>query len=256
VGDALRPLILIPYYRPLEGDEWDSFDALAKHLGRYDWALIGPKRLGFDSRSLDWVETPSTYWNAGPDGRRGYNPLMCARGLYDALADYSHVLVYQLDAIVFSDRLAEFAALPLDYIGAPHRNAEGTQFVAGGGNGGFSLRRISAFRETLDGMVPWPGIESYYQHVGTGEDLFWSEQARRANPDFRPAELRDQLRFAWECDPGLAWLLNERELPMGAHGYARHSPEFWANLGGVRALAGLPARPVPGTAPPASPPPP
>lgn len=210
-----------------------SLAAANRHLHDYDWFSFGPVRR-FVKHGSRHLETPSSYWNQLPDGRRGYSPLMCAPGLYRQLDAYSHVLVYQPDAVVFSDDLPEFCALPYDYLGAPNKDLEPVL------NGGLSLRRVDAFLAVLDGMAEWPSIASYYRHVGMNEDLFWSGVT-----GIRVAPAEVALGFAWETDPAWWWLGNGRALPMGAHAWERHSPEFWANLGGVRKLA-LPEAPAAG----------
>lgn len=46
---------------------------------------------------------------------------MLSAEFYDRFAAYEYVLIYQLDAFVFADRLAEFCQMGYDYIGAPVR---------------------------------------------------------------------------------------------------------------------------------------
>lgn len=237
-------LVLIPVFRAPAGFDDTAWAAAHEHLKRYDWATFGPVRNA--PRGFARLETPADYWHQGDDGRQGYNPLMLARGLWEQIpARYSHVLVYQLDAIVFRDDLLSFVG-PYDYIGAPNlediaagREQQGASLIL---NGGLSLRRLEAMREILDGLQRWPAVSSYYQHIGCNEDVFWSDRAPRISDQYRVAPLDVALGFAWEADPIYAWLLEERRWPFGAHGYMRHSPEFWAGHGGVRRLAGLPDR--------------
>ena len=42
--------------------------------------------------------------------------------LYSRFEKYEYMLIYQLDAFVFSDRLMEFVEAGYDYIGAPLNN--------------------------------------------------------------------------------------------------------------------------------------
>jgi hypothetical protein len=100
-------------------------------------------------------------------GVRAYNRLMCSSAFYEKFADYEFVLIYQLDAMVFRDELLSWCSLDFDYIGAPWPNGRETKvsLIPGAvrmakatgyrvfnpcvqaivGNGGLSLRRISAF---------------------------------------------------------------------------------------------------------------
>ena len=83
---------------------------------------------------------------------------------YQRFRRFEYILIYQLDAFVFSDRLEEFCRLGYDYIGAPwplgdgnkHNEelvVEGNHFLTVG-NGGFSLRRVQACIDAL-----WKNIE-------------------------------------------------------------------------------------------------
>lgn len=230
--------VLIPTYQArLDFYGQVAMEAAHEHLHAYDWLTFGPKRR-YVRHGAGHIETPSTYWDVGDDGRQGYNPLMLARGLYEQLTDYTHVLVYQPDAIVFSDAL--YAHTAYDYIGAPNlsdiaagRSQQGATLIL---NGGLSLRRVQACLRVLDGLAKWPTVESYYQHIACNEDVFWSDRAPLIER-FRVAPLERALEFAWETDPAYAFLLNHRALPFGAHGYMRHSLEFWDNLGGIIPLA-------------------
>lgn len=246
----MNAAVLIPSYQEyLDESGVLSLLAAQKHLSDYDWYTFGPVRR-YTRHGAPHLWTPPDLWNAGDDGRRGYSPLMLSRGLYRQLWEkhYSHVLVYQPDAIVFHGDLDLFAAY--DYIGAPHQidlvSGLGTPdamgvFATQGGNGGLSLRNLDACMRVLDGMPEWLNISSYYTHISMNEDVWWSYQARKQLPSFRVAPLDQAVRFAWETDPALCWLLNKHQLPLGAHGWERHSPEFWENLGGATNLAlGLP----------------
>lgn len=263
-----NPLVLIPYYEPppLRGARLLSLRAAVMHLWDYDWAFMGPYGVAPTVTGKDTIhiDTPRDLWNAGPDGRRGYNPLMVSRGLYDQIESlgYTHVLVYHPDAVVFSDQLSAWCAAPLDYVGAPHRAEDAGDFtryaldpmgafIVKGCGGGLVLRNVRACLRVLHGMPPWLNIDSYYRHIGINEDLFWSFQAPEADPTFRVATLDDSLRFAWQGDPALCYVLNRWKLPMGAHSWERNSPEFWLGLGGISSLVGLEDSPrAPEQAPP------
>jgi hypothetical protein len=80
----------------------------------------------------------------------GYNAFMLSKHFYEQFAEYTYMLIYQLDAYVFSDELEFWCGQQYDYIGAPWLKEGET----GGnpvlksipvGNGGFSLRRVAKF---------------------------------------------------------------------------------------------------------------
>ena len=51
--------------------------------------------------------------------RRSYSDYVLSSEFYDTFKAYDYMLLYQLDAFVFEDRLMEFWELKYDYIGAP-----------------------------------------------------------------------------------------------------------------------------------------
>ena len=48
-----------------------------------------------------------------------YNQMMLMQGFYELFEKYTYILIYQLDAFVFSDQLSEMCKYGYDYIGAP-----------------------------------------------------------------------------------------------------------------------------------------
>jgi hypothetical protein len=212
-----RCAIVVPHYRPsLTDDEWFSLGQLVEHLGT-DIHLVRPVSIPFN---LPYVVTPAV---VVPDryfdtARRGYSALFYSRGLYEsfAAAGYTHVLIYQLDALVFAPRLAEFLDGEYDYIGAPHARSAPVPV----GQGGFSLRRLDAFLEVLAGRARWVDPDAYWRDVGMAEDYFWSLAVKTA-------PLEAAIRFAWETEPRHWYERARRELPFGCHAWRRYDPEFW-----------------------------
>ena len=72
--------------------------------------------------------------------------------LYNQFSHYDYMLLYQLDAFAFSNRLLEFCKMGYDYIGAPvERYAKDWKAVGCNiGNGGFSLRKIASMIRILE----------------------------------------------------------------------------------------------------------
>jgi hypothetical protein len=161
---------------------------------------------------------------------QGYNRLMLSRTFYGAFASFRHVLIHQLDALVFSDRLAEWCSRDYDYVGPPW--FEPVSLGELGiptllpvrnrciGNGGFSLRKVKAFRRVLFWLAPVAG------RWQANEDLFWSLVAANYDPFFRVPSFRDALSFGFETRPRECFDLLGR-LPFGCHGWARYDVAFW-----------------------------
>ncbi|GHV73371.1 hypothetical protein AGMMS49940_06730 [Spirochaetia bacterium] len=81
---------------------------------------------------------------------------MLSKQYYERFAGYEYMLIYQLDAYVFSDQLVQWCDQRYDYIGAPWLDAQDTgenpafQQPFSVGNGGFSLRRVQTFQSYCD----------------------------------------------------------------------------------------------------------
>ncbi len=148
--------------------------------------------------------------------------------------------MYQLDALVFSDRLLEFCAGDYDYIGAPWVGVRWLERPAVG-NGGFSLRRVPSFLRVLEShryllggpdrhpgaLDPrrWPDAIGYRR--GGASDIFWSFDAPRRHPWFRVAPVAAALRFAFEVSPRDCLELTGGEVPFGCRAWARYGRAFW-----------------------------
>jgi hypothetical protein len=96
----------------------------------------------------------------------GYNSLLLSRNFYSSFSEYEYMLIYQLDAFVFSDLLIEWCNKKYDYIGAPwlidRGLSKGLDFHERPvGNGGFSLRKISTFRESFSRKIQFIGFLQY-----------------------------------------------------------------------------------------------
>jgi hypothetical protein len=141
--------IVIPVYREkLTADENISVRHLLQFLGKYDIYLVAPEGLapplpGFDVKrfSREFFRNTVTY-----------SALLLSREFYEAFNDYSFILIYQLDALVFSDQLMQWCERSWHYIGAPWINSAAADFVdePAVGNGGFSLRKVESFLRVIN----------------------------------------------------------------------------------------------------------
>jgi hypothetical protein len=188
-----------------------------------------------------------------------YDTLMLNPDFYHRFDSYEYILVYQLDAYVFSNELETWCNKHYDYIGAPW-------FVNGemsrdSGNGGFSLRRIESFlsvlsmngkmfnsvKQIFERYMPgwgkplrlplsvihyftsWNTLQGYFANPYIHEDIFFSTWARKFCDSFTVADSKDSIAFSFEAYPEKMFLLNGSRLPFGCHGYAKHNPKFWRN---------------------------
>jgi hypothetical protein len=234
--------VVIPVYRSqMTSYEEISFDRCLKVLGHYPIILMAPHGLDL-----------TNYLRAAPkaEARRlaashfenvqSYSRLMLNKSFYDRFVDYRYILLYQLDAFVFSDQLSDWCARGFDYIGAPWIDMPEMQQLASEtgpirrafpgwakrlnttvGNGGFSLRKVRKFRLWLSAMGSkareWP----------YNEDAFWGLYAASFHPLFKVPRFEQALKFAFELNPAKCFEVNNHELPFGCHAWEKYDIDFW-----------------------------
>lgn len=136
-----------------------------------------------------------------------YNELMLSPFFYESLKDYDYMLLVQLDAWIFEDKLEYFINLDYDYVGGlhyiPHVNGKMVN-----GNGGFCLRKVDAFIEASR------NIKKDLSNKQDWEDIlysYWYKDKLNIAPD------EISLKFGWQQDPQLNYEKNDRKLPFGCH---------------------------------------
>ncbi|MCS7092181.1 MAG: hypothetical protein NZM26_02420 [Patescibacteria group bacterium] len=219
-----------------------------------------PKR-GWDD--FEPIEINQIWGSYGKTTIQSYNKLLCSEFFYQIFHNYDFILIAQLDTYIFHNQIGQFTNKNYDYWGAPwfmdlyltypylrdlisppifprlwHRIRRKyfpstiRRYV---GNGGLSLRRVSAFIEAC----------RKYQHVYekfevrirnwaqlgydiSYEDNFWCLFfPKMAAGIIRIAPWREALQFSFETAPSLAYRLNGNNLPFGTHAWFKHEKEFW-----------------------------
>lgn len=234
----IRVAVVIPLYRDhLDPLEIISLKRCLEVLSAHDIVVVAPNRLKrsaiFDRYQLRQIIFIDDKWLASIDS---YNKLMLSRYFYQLFAGYDYILIHQLDAFVFSDRLLEFCRLGYDYLGAPWiKGCPVTRFVYRGagvinkvlpflnryylffvGNGGFSLRKVSSFLAVIEklrfNLMAWK----------SNEDAFWAYCGEKRGclrlPDVQVAQ-----DFAVEEGVDLA---AAARLPFGCHAWPKFQLEF------------------------------
>ncbi|MCP9627209.1 hypothetical protein NML43_08935 [Rhodopseudomonas palustris] len=256
---AVNPVVVVPVYKEnTETEAQTSLRHLRRFLGRYRLVLAKPAHLAW---SVDGLEN-EVFPDESFQSLHGYNRLLLSTSFYRRFAQHSHVLIYQLDALAFRDELIEWCETDYDYIGAswyPHLIekyiGEPWPFAkVGAGNGGFSLRRVSAFithlekrRSTLrhafdrllDGNFDaasrlWRHRRhltpsNYVQHKMLAEDVYWGVFAPLIDPSFRVAPVEVANRFSFEYDPNFLLQQSGGRIPFGCHAWYRFEDAraFW-----------------------------
>jgi hypothetical protein len=154
--------VVVPGYARAEftNDENISFRHLEYYLGSYDKFLVVPKSLEIKREGYGIKRFPDMYFGSAIANTR----LMLSKEFYETFVDYQYILLYQLDALVFSDQLLEWCESDLDYIGAPWLKCDDSPWVsiARVGNGGLSLRKIESFLKVLNSDRYWIDPEVYW----------------------------------------------------------------------------------------------
>lgn len=257
-------VVPLPTGRALTIDEAVSLRHIEHHLGRYDRFFLAPEEMAVEhSPGFRVQRFPAEFFGSAV----AHNTLLLRRRFYQAFHGYRFILICHLDALVLSDQLTEWCERDFDYIGAPWFACRHTRWLEewgrtfGVGNGGFSLRKIDAFLRVLDSkhrdMEPdaywrnyisdkprhvrifgfwrrWLKHLSIFNNVRwslyrhrVSEDLFWSFEATRFDPDFRVAPVEEALRFAWETEPRRCFDMTGGAIPFGCHAWPRYDRAFW-----------------------------
>lgn len=118
----MRIVIVIPVYKPiLSADEEHSLRQCISVLGNYQVTLVCPDGLNVSeySKVAGRELRCETFQPSFFENIDGYNRLMMSRMFYERFSGYDYMLIYQLDAWVFSDELTEWCLKGYDYVGAP-----------------------------------------------------------------------------------------------------------------------------------------
>lgn len=179
--DAGQVAIVVPGYNRAQftADEEISFRHLEHFLGRYDKFLVVPQSLEIERKGFHIQRFADSYFGSAIANAR----LMLSPTFYEAFRKYRYILIYQLDALVFSDQLLEWCATDLDYIGAPWLQCADSPWVGRPrvGNGGFSLRKVPSFLSVLTSDKYWIDPDVYWERIAAGRPWYarWAHRPRK-----------------------------------------------------------------------------
>jgi hypothetical protein len=259
---SVAVVLTLSHKTSYSADEEYAFRHVRHYLARYDkYVLIPQSHQAFYPGFLP-KRFPDRYFGSA----RAHGSLLLSEQFYRAFADYEFILVHHLDALAFSDRLADWCQAGYDYIGAPWLISPDTPHITESkvGNGGFSLRRVSSFLRVLSSQEYFVDPDEYWRryaarsgpiqrllnmprkflkrltafndvrwHVrwalrdDVHEDRFWSEFATKYEPSFRIAPVDVAMRFAFEAEPRACFERIGRRMPFGAHRWQRFDRSFF-----------------------------
>lgn len=225
--------IVIPIYKTnLNGNEKISLFRCIEVFQHREIIFVYPE--GLDITVYKQVEVKANFISFEADYFKSvekYSLLLNLSLFYKPFLDYQYILIYQLDAYVFSDQLDYWMDKQYDYIGAPWINASWIKelgwlgkWVYPVGNGGFSLRRVKKFYYSSKLLYP---IVRWLWRKKWNEDFFWTSFAHRVIPGFNIPTVDIALQFAFEQKPSYCFKKNNSILPMGCHAWEKYEPEFW-----------------------------
>jgi len=249
------------FYKPnFSPEELISLKHSKKFMGGHDKYFLVPDNISIETKKYikmgyHFVKVPSKYFT----DRITYNELLLSESFYQIFSKYKYILIYQLDALVFSSQLIKWCNSGYDYVAAPwFKTIIGTLshkkgLPASGGNGGFSLRNVQKSLEVLKKVNSqvkrssnyllirkiwffWAAITSKSHkkwlcapadNYPFNEDGFWALEAPKYLSNYKVAPFKVALNFAFERFPRKCFDLNERKIPFGCHAWEKYDKEFW-----------------------------
>ena len=262
--DRVAVVIPLSHRTTYTADEAVAFRHVRHYLQRYPKYVVVPRSHRPSYPGFRSARFPDRYFGSPS----AHGALLLSERFYRAFEHYEYILICHLDALVLSHDLGTWCDRGYDYIGAPWLLSPDTPHIteAKVGNGGFSLRRVSAFlrvlrsrhyfvepeeywrqycaRSTLAArLANWPrrylkrllALNDVRWHVrwalrgGVHEDRFWAEFATHYDPRFHIAPVDVAMHFAFEAEPRRCF---ERigQLPLGAHRWQKFDRAFFEPL--------------------------
>jgi hypothetical protein len=250
--------VVIPFYK----DKITAHEAIAlqqcfKVLAGHPIIAIKPNHLALSKQVTSYPFTEVISFDDGFfKGIEGYNKLMLSPVFYKTFLGYEFILIYQLDAFVFEDKLKYWCQQRFDYIGAPwlkdcdhpdmikaiksnikyfihtrnnvHENGEPSkyQYENKVGNGGLSLRRVEKIYNTC--VIREAEIANYLIKGGHhyNEDRYLCVEINRKRKTLKIPGYKKGVKFAFEMAPQRALRLNNNQLPFGCHAWDLNL-DFW-----------------------------
>ncbi len=226
-------VVVIPVYKEtLSVTERVSLTQAVRVLGDYDICFLAPVSLDISSFCMEKDIRVERFDDCYFASQNTYSEMMLLPELYERFQDYDYMLLYQLDAFVFSDRLAEFCAMGYDYIAAPNMNWGGHWHDIGCsvGVGGLSLRKIdSAIRVCRAREYVFqkkPAVWTKNEFLAW-EDLFFAFCSKLPEMDYHVPDFHTALDFAVTCDLGHAYQKMPKWMPFGCHQWDKCDYWHW-----------------------------
>ena len=227
-----RVVIVVPIYRKeLNRCETMSLERLFSILKNNKIVFVAPKRMKSEIGNIFWGREVEYFDDVWFVNRQSYSRFCLDGDLYKRFEDFDYMLIHQLDAFIFYDKLAYFCNLNYDYFGAPHswlsedeiskvaKSDEGFYV----GNGGLSLRNIRKCRNVIGikkRIEERIGIEGYFDNA---EDSFFTYCGLCEDIDFRIPSVSEAVFFSIQGDVDFFRLKKKLngKIPFGTHAWTK-----------------------------------
>ena len=272
----IKVSIVIPVYKEqMSVDERLSFVQCLKILKNYPVTIVTHFQLNTKiysdlalkyNKFIDFEYFNKEYF----DSIQAYNRLLYSRDFYARFVQNEYILIYQLDGFVFRDELDDWCKKGFDYIGAPwlihygRGKYENSHQLYKVGNGGVSLRRISAFLERFDKRMPLSVFPFYVKNIRKKrmkimiiktikllfllilsqktveyclqyltedvipEDCFWADALSNTKLAFKTPDVITGAHFCFEKASTYLYQMINNQLPFACHAYKKYEYEsFW-----------------------------
>jgi hypothetical protein len=260
--------ICIPIYkRVILETELISLKQCFKILNGFDTFFITHKKLDHSqydeicskyNSKIKYKYFPDKYFR----NINGYNSLLLKKEFYFSFLEYKYILIYQLDAFIFSNQLIDWCQKEYNYIGAPWLTIQGSCCSPvfsdiSIGNGGFSLRNVLIFYNLISIKIKFlymiNMIISFYLIVKKYSSsfpllnlirfpllvigkIFGKLVSMPNNTDFNEDVIwsivfskiggipkpLEAMKFSFEHYPEYLFELNNNNLPFGCHNWERY----------------------------------
>lgn len=233
-----KAAIAIPIYKnELSKVEKISITQLFRVLNKYDVYLVCPKKLIIEIDVIKNEEYKIIYFDDKYfENIEGYSQLCLSSEFYKRFIEYKYILLYQLDAFVFDDKLEEFCDRGYDYIGAPVPKLIWPELNGGIGNGGFSLRKIDSMLELLKykkriiSIIEAKETQEAKKEILKNEDKFIAyamKELRQEGEIFILPSKEEAFEFSIEFNINGIYDDVENHLPFGTHRWYKYKFKSW-----------------------------
>ncbi len=210
-------VIVVPMYKEVLSPIEDvALNQLYSVLGNYPICYIAPKRLSpiLDDKSIQ-VEYFADNYFVSTDS---YSVLLMSEEFYSRFQEYEYMLIYQLDAFVFSDQLLKFCNMGYDYIGAPWPCCLMPKLRKRVGNGGLSLRKIESCLRMVKNKNSITNMMKMQDLNSTVEDVFFAFCGNVSGLNFSLSSVKNAADFSLEWNISHRYEKLSNKLPFGCHG--------------------------------------